>query len=1116
MNPIANYSFLPWLRSGIANTIASADGDVTVKSSATIKVNLKLSAEPVGGGAAITQDISQDVATYGPGHIVGIESRAFVRTEPYHWITNFEPNYLAAVDFYDEDFPWRYTPAAPDTPDGIGGGNLRLRPWIALVILKETEFADGKDLSGRPLPYIIVPDTSVFPVAAELWAWAHVHFNQRLWDDATQVVSKDMGALLARARAAIDANPDVACSRLICPRRLEPNTAYHAFVIPVFEPGRLAGLGKNPDDGPFATASAWAPYPNQQEPTYFPIYHRRCFRTATLGDFEYLVGLLKPQAVDPKVGVRDMDVQYPGSGIPGIPDLGGILRLGGALRVPDSDLTPEQLIERRKYDQWDSQPPHQYPHPFEKKLAAFINLADDYSITDVSVANQNAGLSADPDPLITPPLYGRWHALTNRVLVDRNGQRLPNDTNWLHRLNLDPLYRVPAGIGAQVVEKNAESYMNAAWEQVGEVLAANARIRRLHLAAAVSTRWYDNHIVPLARAEPERTYSITAPIARRVLVAGRTVAYAQAESLLASTLTSTALRRVIRPRSRLMAALPFDATIKPANLLERVNAGTVAAAPPKTVPAGVPTLGQVATAVTKASGIPAWIVSLLARYPWLPTAALGIAILIALILAVLLAGIGLTLAALALIVGIVLYFQLKRWAGVARLTAVLNPVNQTPAAVDALPKSPDFTLTEPGSNVRPTVGSTDSPVATRFKNGLRDAFNLIQTSATVGAESPRSSIDLSALTTATVTAINPRVTVLVRGFASISIPTLARTQRTGAYAEVMAYPKIDLPMYRPLKDISIELFLPNINLIAANSITLIETNRKFVEAYMVGLNHEFARKLLWREYPTDQRGSYFRQFWDPVAYFDTTRLAPLVLKEKLYDIPPLDRWGPASQLGKHPNPKRPPTGNAGEDVVLVIRGELLKKYPNAVIYARRAQWQIRPDGSIDTTKPRQLVVLSAAEEQSPPLDKWRTPLYEAKADPDIYFFGFDLTAEQARGGSGTNPNDDPGWFFVLQERPGEPRFGLEVSRSGDLETFDQLTWDDAMPGGAGGQQLSASALSNVVLAPAQGDADQQQQHAEDTQVNSATISSARWAYLLFRAPAMVAVHAAQMLGSEEV
>ena len=35
---------------------------------------------------------------------------------------------------------------------------------------------------------------------------------------------------------------------------------------------------------------------------------------------------------------------------------------------------------------------------------------------------------------------------------------------------------------------------------------------------------------------------------------------------------------------------------------------------------------------------------------------------------------------------------------------------------------------------------------------------------------------------------------------------------------------------------------------------------------MVGLNHEFARELLWREYPTDQRGSYFRQFWDVSGY----------------------------------------------------------------------------------------------------------------------------------------------------------------------------------------------------------------------------------------------------------
>ena len=90
----------------------------------------------------------------------------------------------------------------------------------------------------------------------------------------------------------------------------------------------------------------------------------------------------------------------------------------------------------------------------------------------------------------------------------------------------------------------------------------------------------------------------------------------------------------------------------------------------------------------------------------------------------------------------------------------------------------------------------------------------------------------------------------------------------GLFDEVMAYPKIDLPMYQPLKAISVENFLPGMNYIAPNSITLVETNQRFIEAYMVGLNHEFARKLLWREYPTDQRGSYFRQFWDVHSYID--------------------------------------------------------------------------------------------------------------------------------------------------------------------------------------------------------------------------------------------------------
>jgi hypothetical protein len=38
-----------------------------------------------------------------------------------------------------------------------------------------------------------------------------------------------------------------------------------------------------------------------------------------------------------------------------------------------------------------------------------------------------------------------------------------------------------------------------------------------------------------------------------------------------------------------------------------------------------------------------------------------------------------------------------------------------------------------------------------------------------------------------------------------------------------------------------------------------------------------------------------------------------------------------------------------------------------------------------------------------------------------------------------------------------------------------------------------------------------QQNADDRTVAAAAVSSARWAYLLFRAPVLVAVHADEML-----
>ncbi|HEU5322174.1 MAG TPA: hypothetical protein VFX28_15330, partial [Methylomirabilota bacterium] len=242
------YSFLPWLRTGVANSLTPADGDASVKVRAALPLDVTLAATRLDGSVA-DQIVHRDVSLYGPGDLLGIEARAIVKVEPRNWITNFEPNYLPYVEFYDEDFPWRYVPAAAD------GTRHRLRPWIALVVLKESEFVDGKNVQGRPLPYFdLAPGVDVFPPAAELWAWAHVHVNTDLSSNG----DTSMPGVLQRFEQTLGGNPDRAYARLLCPRRLEPDVTYHAFVVPSFETGRRAGLGQDVPEATVATASAWA------------------------------------------------------------------------------------------------------------------------------------------------------------------------------------------------------------------------------------------------------------------------------------------------------------------------------------------------------------------------------------------------------------------------------------------------------------------------------------------------------------------------------------------------------------------------------------------------------------------------------------------------------------------------------------------------------------------------------------------------------------------------------------------------------------------------------------------------------------------------------------------
>lgn len=1108
---IATYSFLPWLRQGIANRITSGESSGP---RATIAVNLKVTGKALDGGE-IPYDLKRNISLYGPGDILGIDRRSIVKNEPREWITNFESNYMPYVEFYDEDFPWRYSPTAVSDD--------RLIPWLTLVVLTEDEFEKSGSSNNRPLSFINVANASdVFQPAAQLWAWAHVHVNESIItaeDQITTSTALDINDVLVKFKAVLDKNPDLAYSRIMCPRKLQPNTAYHAFLIPSFESGRLSGLGLNSSLTPNVGHNAWQDYASKLEPTLHPIYHEWYFKTGSMGDFEYLVRLLKPKPIDNRVGTRDMDVQVPGVNVSGITDskLGGVLKLGGALRIPFDTLGEEDKKKATLYDSWDEDP---YPHQFEKDLAAFINLSEEYSVKTSADANSDAGLGLDPstndddkDPLLAAPLYGRWHALVQRILKKSDGLDMPDYKNWIHELNLDPRFRVAAGFGTQVIQKNQEKYMTAAWKQVGDILEGNRLIFLAQLSKEVSWIWYDKHLRPMFKNNAEKAFIFSAPIHSRVLTDDVTVRHTVKESTIPLLFTSPVMRRVLRPGSRLIKNLPFDAKIKHDNLIQRVNSGAVLPAPEKVVSPKIPTIQDLAD-VVKPPDIPSFISDLILKYRNIKWIFLMLAIVFLLLWLLISLGwfFSLVLLVAAIFFGVLFYITNKNADSVIQDDS-LNESNMIPSIVDEWHQSPNFAITPIDSGFTPKYGTSDSSEGLLFKEALRDSFDLIDVSKRLGKVKKRPSVNLISLVETTFKGINPEITIPKGVFDRISIPNRIKEQLPERFVPAMTYPEFDVPMYKPLKEISDELFLPNINFIANNSISLLETNQKFIESYMVGLNHEFARELLWREYPTDQRGSYFRQFWDVSSCLPEKGITELKWKEKMKDIPPIHLWSKHSELGDHDYREVP--GATEEEVVLVIRGELLKKYPSAVIYAHKARWH-ENNGIKDFNVERELAILTDDEKLHPPKTIIKTPLYEAKVDPDITFFGFDLTAKEVRGGTGDVVGDEnkPGWFFIIKERPGEPRFGLdlEASDSNPIDVWNDLSWGKVSPTGNFLEINSSTTTIKIGDFDASTEQEKAEQNPEDKKIEwSKNMNAAELAYVLYQVPVMVAVHASEML-----
>ncbi len=974
---VAKIRFVPWVRVGLSGAIQTpggSDGD------GLARVPLTFSVRAEGGGNPTTAQRATDVPLIGPGEIAAIDPSEVVRVWPEADVVDVEPNYFPLVELAQPDFPWRYTPTAPEED--------RLLPWLVLVVLLDAEiqsFAPPDE--DRALPTLTVRSARSLPDLRQSWAWAHASANDLEPDEDLATALSD--------------EPELFVSRLLCPRRLLAETPYQAFVVPSFDRGRLAGL--DDEDGLAEQTDALAPAwdADSTASVILPVYYRWSFQTGRNADFESLARKLRPFKTPPTVGYRDLDAGDPGAGLP--PASANPMRIDGALRSPSRVMIPWEGAERG---------------PFVQALRQLVNRPADLL----------AG-TADT-PLVGPPLYGRWYAERARL---EEGAPPP----WFETLNADPRLRAVAALGVGRVQDRQGDLTTQAWDQtrerytlrdVQEDLAWHENQLRFaqlaaHLAGIVQTELPDMPVVPLTEL-----LQLTQPLHTKVLASPRTVGAVLKASPIPNGVLGGAFRRIAR------AGGPVDRRLSRPDagrgLIERLNDGELSPAPPLTEPPA----GTVTFRDAGAGLVPGWatpdaltLLRRIAAVLYLATFALG-----ALALSTLAMGgpvavaIGAPLAG-ALAVGAATYVERARRRAERALALAAGEL--TAADVESAPAPLGFrpVEAEEGSHLPDRAAAGQGAAA-----GEVEAFysSLARMHAALSARPPRAAerprADLVRVREALTVKLDPARTFRDAVRARLHVPWPARQVSDDPVAPVMAHPRYYLPTYKWLGG---EWVLPGVEQIDANSVTLLESNDAFVEAFLVGVNQELARELLFQGFPTDRRGTYCRQFWGSRIVPFPPHLDPLTREADEWraqfrdDIEPIHTWRKDADLGENGLRQTDPNR-----AVILVRGELLSHYPGTRFLAAPA---LAPG------------VYSTDE------DEWKEPVFSGELDPDLAFFGFDLTVAAARGDDGGF-----GWFFVIQEPPTGTRFGLDLPPARDDGTFDAavfgrtvkrwdaLTWGD--------------------------------------------------------------------------
>jgi hypothetical protein len=233
-------------------------------------------------------------------------------------------------------------------------------------------------------------------------------------------------------------------------------------------------------------------------------------------------------------------------------------------------------------------------------------------------------------------------------------------------------------------------------------------------------------------------------------------------------------------------------------------------------------------------------------------------------------------------------------------------------------------------------------------------------------------------------------------------------------------PRFADPLFPRLHAMGSDLVVPGIEAFGANRVRLLAVNEAWIAAFHAGANHEWAREALWNEYPADLGATAFSTFW-PRVPAGTTDLAK-----------DMHEWRRDESLADQ-------VGSAGSSTVLLIRGDLIRRHPDAELL------MVTPsaDGA-----------LVAADGSLPP-ERTTWPAFTGRLDAQTIVVGFDVDPQQVW---------DERRYIGIQEPVTGPRFGLDETASDDGFGTAPASWSDLSWTHVAASADALAALTHIRLA----------------------------------------------------